>query len=103
MATRAADEDAATHAGRVLRAADAAVGGVVPQEAYQQLALDYSAWRVRALQDEELLGRALDALDRAAEGEDAAQLRGGAFAAAVEIRALLDARRDATADDDEPR
>jgi hypothetical protein len=93
---------ALVRAERVLRAADGAVGGVVPQEEYQQLALDYSAVRVRALQDEDLLERVLEQLDRIAAADDAVprDLRNDAFATAVEVRAMLDARRDAQ--DDEP-
>jgi len=90
-----------TQAELVLRAADSAVGGVVPQEEYQQLALDNSAWRVRALQDEDLLARALEALDAVAAAGDAvpADVRNDAFARAVEVRAMLDARRDPQSDE----
>jgi hypothetical protein len=104
MAGAGRDADPLAHAGNVLRAADGAVGGVVPQEEYQQLALDYSAWRVRALQDETLLERTLEALDVIAAAVDGPpdDLRNRAFATAVEVRAMLDARRDARADEDEP-
>ena len=104
LAAAAPDGDPLARAAHLLRAADDAVGGVVPQEEYQQLALDYSAWRVRALQDENLLERALEALDAiagAGEGQSG-ELRNRAFAAAVEVRAMLDARADARTDDDEP-
>ena len=79
-----------------VHAADQAGYGVVPREDYEQLALDYSAMRVRALQDEDLLGRALEALDRIAAERDLTPVepRNLAFGTAVEVRALLDARRD---------
>jgi hypothetical protein len=98
-------EAGANHLSRaelVLRAADGAVGGIVPVEEYQQLALDYSAWRVRAFQDEDLLERTLETLDRieASPEEVPAEVRHSAFVTAVEVRAMLDARRDAQ--DDEP-
>jgi hypothetical protein len=85
-----------------VHAADRAGGGIVPLQDFEGLALDFSAWRVRALQDEDLLGRALTALDCIADaGEDTpAGLRELAFATAVEVRAMLDARRDS--DGDEP-
>jgi hypothetical protein len=74
-----------------VRAADQAGYGVVPREEYEQLALDYSAMQVRALQDEDLLRRALEALDRIAVES----------ATATEVRAMLDARREHQRD--EPR
>jgi hypothetical protein len=79
-----------------VRAADRAAG-VVPREDFERLALDYSACNVRALQNEDLLGRALEALDRvaAAEARVPAELRAVCFATAVEVRTMLDARRDA--------
>jgi hypothetical protein len=79
-----------------VHAADGAGYGVVPREEYESLALDYSAMRVRALQDEDLLQRALEALDRiGGSGESVAtDLRALAFGVAVEVRALLDARSD---------
>lgn len=90
----AGDADDAERARAAVRAADDAVYGVVPREEFEALALDYSAMRVRALQDEDLLDRALDALDRiAATGPDA-ESRGLAFGVATEVRAMLDARRD---------
>ena len=85
-----------------LHAADRAVGGVVPLEEYEQLALDFGAWKVRAQQAEDLLERTLEALDRIAgsdEGE-AAQMRDLAFATGAEVRALLGAQRET--EDDEP-
>jgi hypothetical protein len=77
---------------------------VVPHEEFEQLALDYSAWTVRARQTDELLRRALETLDRiaAASPEDVAPVLSGlAFGTAVELRALLDAQRD-VADDESP-
>jgi hypothetical protein len=84
-----------------VQAADRAAGGVVPREDYEQLALDLGAWRLRALQTEALLERALALLDEvAAPGEGApARLRNASFATSVEIRAALDARRDPRDDD----
>jgi hypothetical protein len=84
-----------------IHAADDAVGGVVPRQEYEQLALDYSAMRVRALQDEDLLERALEALDRiaGAGGGVSAELQAVAFGTAVEVRAMLDARSEHQADE----
>lgn len=103
LARAEAGLDRLAQAEHMLRAADHAVGGIVPLEEYQQLALDYSAWRVRAFQDEDLLERALEALDGIAGGGDgvSTEARNAAFAATVEIRAMLDARRDARDDDDD--
>jgi DNA repair exonuclease SbcCD ATPase subunit len=85
-----------------LHAADRAVGGVVPLEEYEQLALDYGAWKVRAEQAEELLERTLEALDRIAGSDEAVatQVRDLAFATGTEVRALLGAQREP--EDDEP-
>jgi hypothetical protein len=84
-----------------VHAADAAGHGIVPSDDFDRLALDFSAWRVRALQDEDLLGRALEALDQIAGGGDdvATELRELAFTTAVELRALLDARSDVEQDE----
>ena len=74
----------------------------MPLEEYEQLALDFGAWKVRAQQAEDLLERTLEALDRIAgsdEGE-AAQMRDLAFATGAEVRALLGAQRET--EDDEP-
>jgi hypothetical protein len=88
--------EAALHAG------DRAVGGVVPLEEYEQLALDYGAWKVRAQQAEDLLERTLEALDRIAGSDEgvAAQMRDLAFATATEVRTLLGAQRET--EDNEP-
>jgi hypothetical protein len=98
-------EDAAENlrlAEAALHAADRAVGGVVPLEEYEQLALDYGAWKVRAEQAEELLERTLEALDRIAGSDEgvAAQMRDLAFATATEVRTLLGAQRET--EDNEP-
>jgi hypothetical protein len=87
-------------AARALQAADAAVYGIVPREDYELLALDYSAMKVRAHQSEELIARALEALDRIAAESAEAKPRGVAFACATEVRVLLAARADADGPDD---
>jgi hypothetical protein len=96
-----ASEGTLRRAALAVRAADQAAGDVVPREEFDRLALDYSACNVRALQTEELLDRALEALDRvaAAQVDVPAYLRDLCFATAAEVRAMLDARRD---DDDGP-
>jgi hypothetical protein len=79
-----------------VQAADRAGGGVVPREDFERLALDLSACSVRAQQTEDLLRRALEALDQVAgaDGRVPRDLRDLCFATAVEVRAMLDARRD---------
>lgn len=79
-----------------IRAADRAVGGIVPREEYERLAIEYGAWKVHALQTDGLLERALEALDRIAGSPEGAavELRNLAFVTAVEVRAALDARSE---------
>jgi hypothetical protein len=93
---RAAAETDRRRAELALSAADDAAGGIVPREDFERLALDYSARNVDLHQTEDLLGRALEALDAvAAAGEHVPKhLRDDCFVTAVEIRAMLDARRD---------
>jgi hypothetical protein len=87
-------EENVRRAEAALRAGDRAVGGVVPLEEYEQLALDYGAWKVRAQQAEDLLERTLEALDRIASSDEgvAAQMRELAFATTTEVRTLLGAQ-----------
>jgi hypothetical protein len=99
LADCGASDDELRRAESAVHAADEAVYGVVPREEYEQLALDYSAMKVRALQDEDLLTRALEALDRVAAESSEKEPRDLAFATAAELRALLGARSD---DDDDP-
>jgi hypothetical protein len=88
------DEVRLQHMASALRAADRAGGGVVPRPEFEQLALDFGEWRVRALQTEQLLEGALEALERIAAGDEGkpSSMRDLAFATAAELRAALDAR-----------
>lgn len=97
LAAAGTDDDAAARAEAAVRAADRAAGGVVPQGDYERLALQLSAWRVRALQTDELLDRALRALDRVADATAAtsSDVHDLASFTAVELRTLLDAQRTA--------
>ncbi len=91
------DEVQLQHMASALRAADRAGGGVVPRPEFEQLALDFGEWRVRALQTEQLLERALEALERIAGGDEdePSSMRALAFSSVAELRAALDARAGA--------
>jgi hypothetical protein len=93
-----AGDDDYRRAAAVVHAADAAVYGVVPREEFEQLALDYSAMKIRALQVEDLVSRALETLDEIAAGAGPHEARDVAFATATELRAVLAAHSDS--DDD---
>jgi hypothetical protein len=97
--SRSTEADQIRRAEAALRAADDIVYGVVPREEFEQLALDYSAMKVRAVQDEELLRRALEALDRIAAQSEDVEYVNLAFVTATELRALLAARADGDDDD----
>jgi hypothetical protein len=94
LASSSATDDVIRRAEVAVHAADAAVYGVVPREEYEQLALDYSAMKVRALQDEDLLELALETLDSIAAESLESKARDLAFATAAEVRAMLRARSD---------
>ena len=100
LASSSETDDAIRRAENAVHAADAAVYGVVPREEFEQLALDYSAMKVRALQDEDLLDLALETLDRIAAESLERRARDLAFATAAEVRAMLRARSDNDGEDD---
>ena len=91
-----------SRAERAVHAADDAVGGVIPREDYERLAIEYSAWKVRALQADDLIARALDALDRIAGCDEHADTepRKLALVTATELRVMLAAQRQGTEEED---